>query len=600
MQVNSPSMLSTVKKIKKQVGLSVPPSVGMREALQWMLLARISVLFLVLFTALTKNVVIKSNLNDSSLREGLFLLCCSFLITFVQAVFLESLIINWGWVALQIVVDATLTSLWIFWGQSGDNVFPLFYLIQILIVSLTFYRRGAFFSTFMAVVSFGIVTFTKSQSEPGAFFLWSIYSAIFVLLGWVGGFLSEELKRTSEILRKKTAEVEKLTDLQERIISEIPTGLLTVDNEMNLNFINPAAEHILGVLARDSVGKPLSQVSADLMPFFIQIEAEEMPQEEDLGNGNELSPARETSVSATGSEFHRSVFLKAKSEAGRQARLQQTVEVGKGLNKQTLRGDVAEIDIEAGIGRLLKTEAKGGRVLLFQDVTKIIHLEEKLKQHEKLAAVGQLAAGIAHEIRNPLASMSASIEMLNSSQEWTDPDNKKLMEITLKEIDRLNGLISEFLDFVKPETLKVVATSLDQILMEIITVANELREIKNVAKIQTKLTPCKALANSEKIKQVVWNLILNAAQAIPEQGIIELGCEPVSGQRVKWWVSDTGQGMTDEVLAHIYEPFFTTKAKGTGLGLPTAYKIIEAHHGEIRVSSNLGKGTCFEIFLPRA
>ncbi len=593
-------MLTTVKKIKQQVGLSVPPSVGMREALQWMLLARISVLFLVLFTVLTKNVVIKSTLNDSSLREGLFLLCCSFLITFVQAVFLEALIINWGWVVLQIVVDATLTSLWIFWGQSGDNVFPLFYLIQILIVSLTFYRRGALFSTFMAVVCFGIVSFSKSQSEPDAFFLWSIYSAIFVLLGWVGGFLSEELKRTSETLKKKTAEVEKLTHLQERIISEIPTGLLTVDNDMNLNFINPAAEHILGVLARDSVGKPLFQVSAELMPFFTQIDAEEMPQEEDLGNKNEPSPARETSVSATGSEFHRSVFLKAKSEAGRQARLQQTVEVGKGLNKQTLRGDVAEIDIEAGMGRLLKTEATGGRVLLFQDVTKIIHLEEKLKQHEKLAAVGQLAAGIAHEIRNPLASMSASIEMLNSSQEWTDPDNKKLMEITLKEIDRLNGLISEFLDFVKPERLKLVAISLDEILIEIITVANGLREIKSVAKIQTKLTPCKALASSEKIKQVVWNLLLNAAQAIPEQGIIELGCEPVSGQRVKWWVSDTGQGMTDEVLAHIYEPFFTTKAKGTGLGLPTAYKIIEAHHGEIRVSSHLGKGTCFEIFLPRA
>ncbi len=168
----------------------MPPSVGMREALQWMLLARISVLFLVLFTVLTKNAVIKSTLNDSSLREGLFLLCCSFLITFVQAVFLESLIINWGWVVFQIVVDAVLTSLWIFWGQSGDNVFPLFYLIQILIVSLTFYRRGALFSTFMAVVSFGMVSFSKSQSEPDAFFLWSIYSAIFVLLGWVGGFLS--------------------------------------------------------------------------------------------------------------------------------------------------------------------------------------------------------------------------------------------------------------------------------------------------------------------------------------------------------------------------------------------------------------------------
>lgn len=276
------------------------------------------------------------------------------------------------------------------------------------------------------------------------------------------------------------------------------------------------------------------------------------------------------------------------------------MEVGSGMSKRTLRGDVAEIDIGSGMGRLLQTQAQGGRVLLFQDVTKIIHLEEKLKQHEKLAAVGQLAAGIAHEIRNPLASMSASIEMLKTAQEWTDPENKKLMEITLKEIDRLNGLITEFLDFVKPEKLKLVSLSLNDLLQEIVTAASGMEEFKKMTTISTKFQTIQVLAHGEKLKQVVWNLLLNAVQAIKEKGTIEIGCEAVSEQRVKWWVSDTGQGMTEEVLAHIYEPFFTTKPQGTGLGLPTVFKIIEAHHGEIKVNSVVGKGTCFEIFIPRA
>ncbi len=587
-------MLSTVKKIKHQVGLTVPGYFGMGEAFNWMLLARISVLFVILFILLTRNVFAKTAMNELAFQQGLSLVCCSFAITFLQSSILNKIQINWGWVGFNIAFDAVLTGVWIALGQKAESVFPLFYLIQILIVSLTFYQRGAWISSFASVISFGIVTFWKLTGESGAFFLWGTYSTIFIILGLVGGFLSEELRRTSETLKKKTVEVEKLTAFQERIISEIPTGLLTVDHEMNLNFINPAAEHILGVLARDVIGKPLEQLSKELMPFFTQIESQEILEEE------EVADSRETSVSATGSEFHRSVFLKAKSETGGQARLQQTVEIGVGTSKRTLRGDVAEIEVESGMGRLLQTEAKGGRVLLFQDVTKIVHLEDKLKQNEKLAAVGQLAAGIAHEIRNPLASMSASIELLKEAEEWTDPENKKLMEITLKEIDRLNGLISEFLDFVKPEKFKVKEMALEVLLGDIITVAAGTKEIKESAEIKTNLKSCKALANGEKLSQVIWNLLLNASQAMSKRGIIEVGCEAVSPQRVKWWVSDTGDGMTDEVLAHIYEPFFTTKAKGTGLGLPTAYKIIEAHHGEIKVTSVHGKGTCFEVFLPRA
>jgi len=588
-------MLTTVKKIQSEVSLSLPPYVGMEEALQWMLLGRTFCLFFLQFILITRDLFGRISEQSNELSYGLILLSCSFVVTLLQSCLIEKFRINWVGVVVQILFDALVISFWIYWAESESSVFPLFYLVQILIVSLTFYQRGAWVSSFVAVLFLGGVTLLKNPLNSGAGFLWIAYSVIFVVLGVVGGFLSEELRRTAESLKKTKAEVDRLTKFQERIISEIPTGLLAVDHEMRLNFINPAAEHILGILARDVVGKTLTEVGRELMPFFSQIDSQEMPEEDEL-----VIDPRETSISATGSEFHRSVFLKAKSETGGQARLQQIVEVGSGLSKRTLRGDVAEIDIGSGMGRLLQNQAQGGRVLLFQDVTKIIHLEEKLKQHEKLAAVGQLAAGIAHEIRNPLASMSASIEMLKTAQEWTDPENQKLMEITLKEIDRLNGLITEFLDFVKPEKLKLVSLSLNDLLQEIVTAASGMEEFKKMTTISTKFQTIQVLAHGEKLKQVVWNLLLNAVQAIKEKGTIEIGCEAVSEQRVKWWVSDTGQGMTEEVLAHIYEPFFTTKPQGTGLGLPTVFKIIEAHHGEIKVNSVIGKGTCFEIFIPRA
>ncbi len=587
-------MLKTVYRIKNEVGLAVPSHFGMAEAFKWLLLARICVVFVVLLALLTRSFVSRVSTYELEVQLGLVLISASFFVTFVQSLFLEKISVNWLWVGFQIAVDSILIGVWISVGQRTISVFPLFYLIQILVVSLTFYQRGAWLSSLAAVVSLGVALWGRFWGESGMVVLWATYSGIFVVLGLIGGFLSEELRRTSENLKEKTAEVEKLTAFQERVISELPTGLLTVDHEMKVNFINPAAEHILGVLAREVVGNPLERVSHELLPFFSQIESQEIVEEEAIAD------SRETSISATGSEFHRSVFLKAKSETGGQARLQQTVEIGTGLSKRTLRGDVADIDVELGGGKFLQSQAQGGRVLLFQDVTKIIHLEDKLKQNEKLAAVGQLAAGIAHEIRNPLASMSASIEMLKTAKDWTEPENKKLMDITLKEIDRLNGLISEFLDFVKPEKFKVKEIDLEVMLNDIVTVAAETKGIKEVAQIKTKLKTCKALGNGEKLSQVAWNLILNAAQAIENTGFIEVGCEASTPQRVRWWVADTGLGMTEEVLAHIYEPFFTTKPKGTGLGLPTAYKIIEAHHGEIKVTSTLGKGTCFEIFLPRA
>ena len=168
-------MLSTVKKIKTQVGLSVPPSVGLKEALQWMLLARMSVLFLVLFTILARNIFAKTLTGEWVLGHGLVLISSSFLVTLFQACILEKITVNWNWVGFHIVFDSVLIGLWIFFGQSTEAVFPLFYLIQILIVSLTFYQKGAWFSSLASVFSLGVLTLMKISPDSGTFFLWGIY-----------------------------------------------------------------------------------------------------------------------------------------------------------------------------------------------------------------------------------------------------------------------------------------------------------------------------------------------------------------------------------------------------------------------------------------
>lgn len=234
---------------------------------------------------------------------------------------------------------------------------------------------------------------------------------------------------------------------------------------------------------------------------------------------------------------------------------------------------------------------------------KIKELQTQAKQNEKLAAIGQLAAGIAHEIRNPLASMSASLQLLKDveNQNMNVQENKKLMSITLKEIDRLNGLVTEFLEYVKPSQIKFEKVDLSHILSEI--AAAPLVEKKVPITVINKIKPqVYCTASPEKIKQIVWNLVINAAQAMQKEGTIELGCLENEDDKsfVKFYVADTGIGMSDKTLSHIFEPFFTTKDKGTGLGLATVYKVVEAMHGKILVTSELGVGTRFEVLIPKA
>jgi len=526
------------------------------------------------------------------------LLVIFFTFQIVLNLFEHKIFRSYEWVSSALIFDSLLISIWLFKFPNENSFIVFLYLIIILMASLIFFSKGGVAIAGLCCFWFALLSFWHKSFYGDFWISWAVYSLIFLSVGLVGGYLSTELRKVSERLGQKNLEIQRITLLFEKIIEGMPTGLLIVDKDMKLAFMNPGAELILAKKQEDVLGKNLESIEPDLLPFFEKLDSEKIEDESD----DQRSTGIETELTATGTQWHRSVFLSAKLNQG-SARIQQTVELGNGKNKRLIRGDVAEMEMGSQTGEFFSRVEGVGRVLLFQDVTKLVHLEDKLKQHEKLAAVGQLAAGIAHEIRNPLASMSGSVQMLqqNSGQNNLSQEDQKLMSIIKKEIDRLNGLVNEFLSFVKPDQFETETVTLDKLLSDIYLQAlNKKTEFQGLVIEQELKTGIKAQGNSERLTQVAWNLITNAFQAMKGPGKITIGCDEVSPHWVSFWVEDTGEGMTEETLQHLYEPFFTTKPKGTGLGLATVYKIIEAHRGEIRVQSKKGEGTRFEVHLPKA
>lgn len=238
------------------------------------------------------------------------------------------------------------------------------------------------------------------------------------------------------------------------------------------------------------------------------------------------------------------------------------------------------------------------KVNLIKDVTDVVLLQEQMKQKDKMAAVGQLAAGIAHEIRNPLAGISGSIELL--SQDKSDPDEQKLMRIILREIDRLNNLITEFLDYSKPDKSPDQAVDLSFILDEVAQNIKNHPELSKNLKMNLNISKSIVLGFSDKLKQGFLNIVMNAVQAMKDQPEPQLGISTEqTAQNVIVRIKDNGSGMSETVKNRIFEPFFTTKSKGTGLGMAITHKVFDSHHAQIEIDSQVGVGTEFKIIFAK-
>ena len=235
-----------------------------------------------------------------------------------------------------------------------------------------------------------------------------------------------------------------------------------------------------------------------------------------------------------------------------------------------------------------------GLVVVVEDVTQLRHMEEVVEREERLAAVGRLAAGLAHEIRNPLASLSGSIQLLQ------DETSSPLHAIVLREVEHLNGLVEEFLDIARPLHLRPEPTDVVAILQDVVTSFAQDQRYKDRCSVVLKAEDVPSFQlDGNRVRQVLWNLLLNAAQAIPETGRIEVSVA-LDAEALVVSVADEGVGIARDRLDRIFDPFYTTRTGGTGLGLANVERIVRAHGGEVGVNSTQGKGTTFTLRFPLA
>ncbi|MBF0473993.1 MAG: PAS domain-containing sensor histidine kinase, partial [Nitrospirae bacterium] len=238
-----------------------------------------------------------------------------------------------------------------------------------------------------------------------------------------------------------------------------------------------------------------------------------------------------------------------------------------------------------------------GYIIIIQDITKLWEMEQEIKKKEKLAAIGELSANIAHEIRNPLAALKSSIEMLKEGK-TSGLNAVRLMDIAIKEMDRLNKIITNFLTYSSPGAMHFTQFSLISVLNETIDMIQPaISPNSNIKIIRNFDQDILIKGDMDRLTQVFWNLGLNALQSLNNEGVVEITVQK-TGAYVKISFRDTGIGIKEGDLDKIFYPFYTTKPKGTGLGLAMVFRTIEDHSGNISVKSIEGKGATFIVTLP--
>jgi len=481
--------------------------------------------------------------------------------------------------ALQLGMDVALVTALVHFSGGADSFFGFLYLPITLYGAILFERRGAYGSAILASAGYGLALFTAEHTGTRALFggplpgtplsaLWVVHTVALLLVALLGTALARELRITGERLEQSASSLRELRDLHERTVGSLTSGLLTTDLAGRLTSFNPEAERITGRAARDVIGLDVEAV----LPG-----AREVVMAPRAGGGRPRA---------------RMVFC---DRDGHERRL--------GLSGGVLRS------ADGG---------DGGWVVIFQDVTDVVRMEAELRRSERLAATGQLAANMAHEIRNPLAAISGSLEMLREREgrPGNPKERERLMEIALREVERLDHLIADFLAFARPATAEPAALPLapaveDVLKMFAASCPEGVRISSDVP------ADCAVLADSRQLRQVLWNVLLNALQALPAGGEIRVSARRVSEppqeggaqrrnvsdegvQYVEIAISDTGVGIAPEVLERVFEPFFTTKRAGSGLGLPTVHRIVENHGGSLSLESRPGEGTAVRVRLPAA
>ncbi len=490
-----------------------------------------------------------------------------------------ALTIVWAWslryverhrwlVDAQLACDAVVVSAFIFLTGGVTSFFSSLYALPIIAGSVIQFRRGGMMvATLSGVLYVGIVLtqYLPASMSPD---LWLVASATslptraaaqyvvglnlfgFFAVALLSGSMAESVRSAGARLERASSDLADLQALNQNVIDSLPSGLVTTDPSQHVLTFNHAAERICGLTAEAVVGRLVSDV--------LQLPAE-------------LTQAFKRGLGRSGA---------------------------RRLELKFRRGDGRAIDMGLSATHVDTPTGTAGFLLTFQDLTDVKRLERDSQLQSRLAAVGEMAAGIAHEIRNPLASMSGSIQILRDDLPLNE-EQAQLMDIVLRESDRLNTTIKSFLEYARPHRFAIARFDLRRVVQDAGLLLRNSADVRESHTVDVAVPdePIWCEADQGQITQIIWNLATNGLRAMPEGGALRLGAS-VDGPEVVITVQDHGVGIAAEAVEGLFQPFHGTFAKGSGLGLAIVHRIVTDYQGAIEVDSTPGIGTTFSVRLP--
>jgi two-component system sensor histidine kinase PilS (NtrC family) len=496
------------------------------------------------------------------------LIALTFTLTVVYATTLRFVERRPWLIDIQFALDALTVSAFIYVTGGIGSVFSSVYVLPIIAASTIRFRRGGLLvATLSAWVYLALVAGQYVTARP-EYDMWfggpsvplpsasvaqyrvalNVFGLFAVAI--LSGSLADKVRSTGARLERASTQIAGLRALNQHVIDSLPSGLVTTDRQRRVLMFNHAAETITGVPAASVAGRPLIDV-LQLPPPIVEL----------LNEGLRGPGPRRL-------EF---TFRKA---------------------------DGRQIEVGLTATHLETPDGPAGLLVTFQDVTQFKKLERDVRQKQRLAAVGEMAAGIAHEIRNPLASMSGSIQILRQELEL-NAEQEQLMDIVLRESERLNTTIGSFLAYARPQRFAVARLDLRRALDDTARLLRNSADVHERHIIDVAL-PDRELwyeADEGQMKQIVWNLATNGLRAMPNGGRLHLEAAAES-ESVVMTVRDEGIGMPREEIDRLFQPFHSTFDKGTGLGLAIVHRIVTDYHGDIQVTSEPGAGTTVSVRLP--
>jgi two-component system sensor histidine kinase PilS (NtrC family) len=465
---------------------------------------------------------------------------------------------------LQVIGDVALVTAFVGATGGADSPMTFLYVLPVVAATVLLYRRGGLLVAALCWLCYAgllglrvggwVPGTTPVEPVPLGRLFYDLLSHLlgFFVVAYLASYLAERLRATDQELRARRHDLAALRALNDHIVESINSGLLTTDLQGAITFVNPAGAAITGRTAGELVGSDPRELFG-LEPSFFD---------------------------TTSRVLRRNQRFR--------------------FEKYWTRACGRELFLGLAVSELRNREgASIGYLLMYQDLTEIDRREKKVRLKERMAALGEMAAGIAHELRNPLASITGSVQVLRGAAR-PHGEETELMEIVIRESERLDRTIRDFLLFARPPQFAPRRTDLRVLIEDVVRLLRNSPEFREGHRVEVAVEgrPAASLVDPDRIKQVFWNLVQNALRAMPRGGTLAIRLAPRGEEHVAIEFRDEGRGMSDDEVRAYFQPFSGGFRSGAGLGGAIVYRLVQEHGGEVVVWSRPEEGTRVTVVLP--